>query len=74
MFQSNDKLKKHIVEIHENLVKDATQKSLSELKECSLCEDTFSTNEEFDVLTYLNPFICIGIHLTGHGENSSEKN
>ena len=47
MFQSNDMLKKHIVEIHENLVKDATQESLSELKECSLCEDTFSTNEEF---------------------------
>ena len=34
----------------------------------------FSTKEEFDLLTYLSPFICIGIHLTGHGENSLEKN
>ena len=47
MFQSNDLLKKHIVEIHENIVKDATQESLTELKEFSLCEDTFSTNEQF---------------------------
>ena len=36
MFQINDMLKKHLVEIHEDILKYATQGSWFELKECSL--------------------------------------
>ena len=47
MFQSNDFLEENIVNNHAESVTYALQVTSSEEKECSLCEDTLRTNEEF---------------------------
>ena len=47
MFKSHDMLEEHIVKIHAEAVKYVIQESSSEVRECSLCEDTFLTNNDF---------------------------